>query len=116
MQGKMPLLSTMQRPAKPAPERVLRQVTCAAQAVAVSIKAGNFKLAYIAASLGKSEAYISRIRSGRRPVPEWFVEPFCRITGSSLLREFIALQEAIQAAREPTQAQIVAQLARQMAA
>jgi hypothetical protein len=116
MQAKMPLLSTMQRPAKSAPERVLRQITCAGQAVAVSIKAGNFKLAYIAASLGKSEAYISRIRSGKRPVPEWFVEPFCRVTGSLLLREYIALQEAIRAAREPTERDTIALLARQMAA
>jgi len=116
MQGNMPLLSTMHRPAKPSPERVLRQITCAAQAVPVSMKAGNFKLAYIAASVGKSEAYVSRIRAGKRPVPEWFVEPFCRVTGSLLLREYIALQEAIRAAREPSERDVIQQLARQMVA
>lgn len=83
---------------KPAPHKVLRQLDNEAQAIAVSMQACGAKLAYIAAALGKSESYISLLRSGKRPVPEWFVKPFCHITGSLLLRQFRDLQEALNAA------------------
>lgn len=93
MQGNLPLISSMHGRPQAAPAKVLRQITCEAQAVAVSIKMSGFKLAYIAACFGKSESYICRIKRGKRPVPEWFVTPFCRMTGTTLLQQFIDLQD-----------------------
>src|SRR3546814_14613323 len=83
------------RPA-PAPAKVLRQVESEAQALAISIAAGNHKLAYIAGSVGKSIAYISRLKSGKRPIPRKRGGPFCAATGSALLRQFIDLKDAME--------------------
>lgn len=83
------------RPA-PAPAKVLRQVESEAQALAISIAAGNHKLAYVAASVGKSIAYVSRLKSGKRPIPRKLVGPLCNATGSALLRQFIELQDALE--------------------
>src|SRR5690606_1548368 len=48
--------------AKGAPAKVLRQIESEAQALAVSMMAGGHKLASIAAAIGKSEGYVSRMR------------------------------------------------------
>lgn len=95
MQLNFSLISSMRKAPKDAPPKVLRQIESEAQAVRVAIKASGFKLAYFAASLGKSEGYISRIRSGQRPVPDWFVQPFCWVSGTRLLAQFQELQAAI---------------------
>jgi hypothetical protein len=79
-----------------APAKLLRQIESEAQAIAVSIKASGFKLAVIAASIGKSEGYVSRLRSGQRPMPERLVGPFCAATGTNLLRQYIALRDALE--------------------
>src|SRR3546814_21093142 len=71
-----------------------------AQALAISIAAGNHKLAYIAGSVGKSIAYISRLKSGKRPIPRKLVGPLFAATGSALLRQFIELQDALEGACE----------------
>lgn len=89
------LVLPMRQVAAPADPRVLRQIESEAQAVAVSMRASGAKLAYIAAALGKSESYISLIRSGKRPVPDWFVKPFCHVTGTLLLQQFRDLQCAM---------------------
>lgn len=94
MQGNLPLLSTMQGPAKPAGNVVLRQVETVAQAIDVSIRLCGFKAAFVAASLGVSEAYVSMLRKGRRKLPEGlrgrnFVTDFCRITQTSLLEQVL---------------------------
>jgi hypothetical protein len=75
---------------------VLRQVESEAQALAISIRAGGHKLAYIAAAIGKSVAYVSRLRSGKRPIPDRLVGPLCAATGSNLLRQFLDLQRALE--------------------
>lgn len=81
---------------KDAPNKVLRQVESEAQALAVSVRAGGHKLAYIAAIVGKSPGYVSRMMSGKRPIPEPLVDPLCAATGSRLLRQYIELQRAIE--------------------
>lgn len=81
---------------KDADRRVLMQVESEAQALAVCIAAGNHKLDYIAACVGKSRAYISRLQTGARPIPDRLVAPLCAATGSNLLAQFRALQEAIE--------------------
>lgn len=78
-----------------APAKVLRQVDSEAQALAVSIAAGHHKLAYVAACIGKSEGYVSLMRSGKRAIPDKLVGPLCAATGSNLLRQFRDLQAAL---------------------
>lgn len=78
-----------------APAKLLRQVGSEAQALAVAIRAGGHKLDYIAACIGKSRAYVSRLQSGKRPIPHKLIGPLCAATGSNLLRQFIDLQRAL---------------------
>lgn len=81
---------------KPAPAKVLRMIESEAQALAVSILAGSHKLTYIAACIGKSTAYVSRMQSGKRPIPDRLVNALCAATGSLLLRQYIDLQRALE--------------------
>jgi len=80
---------------KDAPAKVLRQIETEAQALAVSIAGGNHKLDYVAACIGKSRSYLSRLQSGKRPIPEKLIGPLCAATGTNLLRQFIELQQAL---------------------
>lgn len=80
---------------KPAPAKVVRQVESAAQALAVSIQAAGHKLDYIAACVGKSRGYVSRLQSGKRPIPSKLVMPLCAATGSLLLHQFLQLESAL---------------------
>ena len=75
---------------------MLRLVESEAQALAVSIAAGGHKLAYVAACIGKSVPYVSRLQSGKRPIPHKLVAPLCAATGSLLLAQFIDLQRAME--------------------
>jgi hypothetical protein len=59
------------------------------------MQASGSKGAYIAACIGKSEAYVSRLRSGKRPIPDKLVKPLCLATGSNLLRQYLDLQAAL---------------------
>lgn len=79
-----------------APAKILRQIESEAQAIAVSISACGFKLAYVGACLGKSEGYVSRLRAGKRPMPDKLVGPFCAATGTNLLRQWRDVQAAIE--------------------
>lgn len=78
-----------------APAKVLRQVDSEAQALAVSIRSGGHKLAYVAACIGKSVAYVSRMQQGKRPIPNKLIGPLCAATGSNLLAQYIELQRAL---------------------
>lgn len=91
----LPLAFGVHRGPKDAPAKLLRQIESEAQALAVSIKAGNHKLDYIAACIGKSRGYVSRMRSGERPIPERLVRPLCAATGSNLLAQYRALEAAL---------------------
>jgi hypothetical protein len=93
--GTLNLAFGVHRAPKDAPAQILRQVESEAQALAVSIAAGNHKLAYIGACIGKSEGYVSRMARGIRPIPEKLVGPLCAATGSNLLRQFLVLQAAL---------------------
>lgn len=81
---------------KDAPAKVLRQIESEAQALAVAIRAGSHKLEYVAACIGKSKSYVSRMQTGSAPIPDRLVGPLCAATGSNLLRQYIALQRAIR--------------------
>ena len=97
---------------KDAPTKVLRQVESEAQALAVSIAAGNHKLAYVAACIGKSAPYVSQMQTGARAIPEKLIGPLCAATGSNLLRQYVDLQRAIDGQCE---VQRLAQLMREAA-
>lgn len=79
-----------------APAKVVRQIESEAQALAVSMRAGHHKLAYVAACIGKSESYVSLLRKGKRAIPDRLIGPLCAATGSNLLRQYIELQRALQ--------------------
>lgn len=81
---------------KDAPAKVVRQVESEAQALAVMITASGVKLDYVAAVIGKSTSYISRMQTGKRPIPYKLVRPLCAATGSNLLRQFHDLQRALE--------------------
>jgi hypothetical protein len=124
MQREMPVHSTMQRAPRKASATVFRQIETEAQAIDVSIKSSGFKALFVARSLGCSEAWISQLRKGRHCIPrqdtdkrERFIREFCRVTGTTLLADFIELQEALEAVRNSrSQNQINERLAAQLRA
>lgn len=103
------------RAPKDASSQLLRQIESEAQALAVAIAAGNHKLDYIAACIGKSRGYVSRMQSGERPIPDKLVGSLCAATGSNLLRQYIAFQAALAVAQaELSPRKRIAHLARLM--
>jgi hypothetical protein len=91
----LPLAFGAHHAPKDAPAKVLRLIESEAQALAVSIASGHHKLDYVAACIGKSRGYISRMQSGERPIPHKLIGPLCGATGTNLLRQFIQLQTAL---------------------
>lgn len=92
----MPLFQTVSQPTN----ATLAQVagcTCEADAVAVSLKhrLGGFSHAWIAQRMGwKSPSYFCEILKGAKAMPRKRVADFCRLTGTNLLAQYIALQKA----------------------
>lgn len=97
-QREFPFLSIMPAPVD-ATRLALSRCTSERDAFVASLKfrAGGMKQAYLAAALGVSGAYISQIKSGVRAIPDWMVAPFCALTGTNLLRQYRALQSALDA-------------------
>ncbi|MBS1834256.1 MAG: hypothetical protein JST65_16180 [Acidobacteria bacterium] len=98
-----------------APAKVLRQIDSDAQALAVSMRAGGHKLAYIAACIARSDAYVCQMRKGSRPIPERLVMPLCAATGSLLLRQYRDLQDALKAVTEAREVERLAAMLREAA-
>lgn len=78
-----------------APAKVVRQCASARMAMRVSLRATRCKQRTVAQAIHKSDGYLSKIVNGHEPMPEWFPAAFCQITGSNLLRQFLALQDAL---------------------
>lgn len=95
-QGSLRLAFGVHRAPSDAPTKVLRQIESEAQALRVSIVAGHHKLDFIAACIGKSKSYVSRMQNGSAPIPHRLIGPLCAATGSNLLRQFFDLQRAIE--------------------
>jgi DNA-binding transcriptional regulator YdaS (Cro superfamily) len=91
--GTLNLAFGVHRSPKDAPRKLLLLVDSPEQALRVAIAAGGHKLAYIAACLGKSEGYVSRLAHGKRAIPERLVPALCAATGSNLLAQYLALVE-----------------------
>lgn len=94
-QAALPLAFGVHHAPVDAPTQVVRQVESDAQALVVSILAGNHKLDYIAACIGKSRSYVSRMQTGSAPIPDRLIGPLCAATGSNLLRQHRAMQRAL---------------------
>jgi len=94
VQREFPWLSAMPSPVD-APRCVLAACTSAADALNVSIAARKFSAAKYADLLGVSPSFMSLMRHGERPIPEWFVKPLCALTGTNLLSQWFALQGAL---------------------
>lgn len=90
----IPILSAV-APAKPAPDSLVRRVETDAQAIAISIEASGVKQSYIAAAMGRSPAWLSRMRHGSLAMTDEQAARFCDLTGSLLLLQVRALREAM---------------------
>jgi hypothetical protein len=99
-QGELKLAFGVHHAPKDAPMQIVRQCETEGQALAVSIRAGGHKLAYIAKCVNRSVPYISQLQNGRRPIPDRLVGPLCAATGSNLLRQVRDLHRALEAQDE----------------
>lgn len=81
--------------AKEAPSKLVRLIDNDAQAIAVCMQASKLKASYVASLINKSEGYVSRLRNGKRDVPEALVDVLCGALGSRLLRQVRDLREAM---------------------
>lgn len=95
LQGALGLAFGVHHAPTNAPNSLVAQCESAAQALAVSIAAGHHKLDYIAACVGKSRGYLSRLQRGKREIPDRLIDPLCSATGSRLLRQWVDLQCAL---------------------
>jgi len=102
-------------PPKDAPAKLLRQIESDEQALAVSIRASGHKLAYVAARIGKSEGYVSRLRKGERPIPDRLVQALCDVTGTNLLRQYRDLCAALSDTSERREVDRLAAMLREAA-
>lgn len=98
-----------------APAKLVRQIESDAQALAVAMRAGGHKCASIGAAIGKSEGYVSRLRSGQRPIPDALVDALCRATGLNLLRQYRDLCDALATCDERREVDRLAAMLREAA-
>lgn len=100
---------------KPATRQVLAAVDDEAHALRISIQSRHHKLDYVAACIGKSRSYISRLQTGSAPIPDRLVMPLCAATGSLLLQQFRDMREAIDGVSEKREVERLAAMLREAA-
>lgn len=98
-----------------APARVLRQVESARMAMRLSLQTCGIKHSAIAAQIELSPGYFSKLVNELMPMPEWFALAFCYATGSNLLRQYLALAEALEE-RQDTERWLERKLANELRA
>lgn len=114
MQRQFNFMSVLKAPMDAA-DSIVSKITTADQAVRVSLMQKGVKASFYADQMHISMGYFSRIANGHRPIPDWFIEPFCALTGTNLLKQHLALQEAIHEAKgDLTRKQIEHRLADQL--
>lgn len=94
MQREMPFLAPCKPPSN-APDALVRRIETDAQAIAVTINASGLKAGYIAAQMGRSGPWLSRVKGGGLAMSDAQAERFCAVTGSRLLMQVRALREAL---------------------
>lgn len=107
-QKSLKLAFGVHRAPQPAPAKLVRLTDDEATAIDVCMKAAKLKGSYVAACIGKSEGYVSRLRKGERAVPEHLIGPLCHALGSLLLAQ---VRERIQREQDDDTAELVAMLA-----
>lgn len=95
MQSELRLMASMQGAPRRAPDALVRRLDSEADAIAVAMKMAGAKLAFVAASMGVTEATVSMWRSGKRCMRDPRVRQFCITTGTTLLRQYRDLQRAL---------------------
>lgn len=98
-QRTFPWLQMLDAP-KDAPMQTVSRLRQEHHALAVSIKAkcGGYSDAWFAFRMGVSRSYFCELKRGTKSIPKWFVDPFCALTGTNLLKQYRLLQEAMRAA------------------
>lgn len=86
----------LKKPPLDAPAKLVRQVESPRMAMRTTLKAKRLKLLPLAAQINISEGYLSKLVNEREPMPEWFPIAFCYATGSNLLRQYLALTDALE--------------------
>jgi hypothetical protein len=92
-------LRTLPTPAD-APAKVLRQVDSPRMAMRLALMTCGVKHEAIAHAVGMSKGYFSKVVNEQMPMPEWFPMAFSYHTGQNVLRQYLALAEAMQDAHE----------------
>lgn len=91
-QAALRLAFGVHRAPRVAPMRLVALVESDAHAIDICMHAAKLKGAYVAALIGKTESYVSRMRRGKSKVPESLVDALCAALGSNLLRQSRALR------------------------
>jgi hypothetical protein len=108
-------LSAMPAPTD-APSQLLAMCTNEADAIQVALRAcagRRRSQSQLAAQMGISKSYLSEIKAGDKPMPEWMVRPFASLTGSNIVQQYRDLQEALRiVSQKPTQSDRINRMAR----
>ncbi len=98
-QRAFPWMQSMGSP-KDAPMRMIAKIRQESHAVvlAMKVRGGGYTDSWFAEHLTCSRSYFCEIKRGAKDVPDWFIEPFCALTGSNILRQYLKLQKALRAA------------------
>lgn len=92
-QRAFPWISEAPKPSD-APMQYVVRCEEAKDAIALSLRVSKVTAKRVADYMGVSEATISQIKRGARPVLDWMVEPFCYATGTNLLQQFFDYRNA----------------------
>jgi hypothetical protein len=98
-QRNFPWIQSLSAPTD-APRSAVAQCTGYGMAtrVALEMKAGGpWTDAWLASRLSVSRGYFSRVLSDKQDMPEWMLRPIAYATGSNLILQYHALQEALAA-------------------
>ncbi len=115
-QRSFPWLCAMPEPIN-APSQIISQCRNAQDALSASLiaKGSNYTASWFAKRLGVSGAYLSQLRHGVKPIPQWMIQPVCYLTGTNLLQQYIDLQAALrEVRRERTERERIAAMAREL--
>lgn len=118
-QREFPWLATAPAPAN-ATNQLLAMCASEADAIQVALRAcagHHLSQNKIASSFGISKGYMSEIKTGTKPMPDWMVRPFCYLTGSNIVQQYRDLQEALRiVSQKPTQRDRIERMARMLEA
>lgn len=92
----------LKKPPIDAPAKIVRQVDSARTAMRTALRMAGMKRLVLARLFGVTESYVCQIVNERKPMPEWFAQAFCYATGSNLLRQYLALQSALNETEQRT--------------